>query len=831
MIRVQGWGRLDAKYVLIGEAPGEHEEAKGEPFVGVSGYRLGQWWHVAGLKREDFYILNVCEYRPPHNSIDAFDRAYLEQWMTYLHQRIAALTDPWVIIPTGNYALYALTGKGKVKWHQKDGKSPRAGILDWRGSILQYTDLNGRTIKLIPTIHPAATFRQPDYEHICIRDWMKIAHEGTFREINHPARTHHIRPTLEDLDKFVFACERMPTNPVAVDVENPEGPISVVGFSADPMVSLSVDMTEGYWGTDALSKAWALVKRFCEGPVEKILHYGLSDSYKLAQVGIHIKNYLYDTLYMHHCLDPSDFHSLDYCASRDTRTPFWKSMAKDADESSRFSSNWSAFLTYNGLDCCVTRELYNVYKQRLRDCGKWEFYLQHYAGLLEPLHYLQLRGIRVDNRQRCYRLAHLVADCVEIQDQLEAATGLKLYGKTSLSNHKLKHYLYEVLGLPKQERQRKARGEKTVSSDEVAVRRLMLKYPTVLKETGPLILTHKRKSKLTEFYQESRLDPDGRYRSSYSMNTEAGRLASQKTPLGTGGNGQNTDRETRDVFLADEGMIGINVDLSQAEARVDYLLIYRLTDDKSMYDKAMTRPDEYDQHTENASYIFNVPSDDVTKEQRYLGKKAVHGAFRDMQGQKLSDELLKDGYVYTGTECQRMIDAFKRRVPGIEDLFRWVRRRMLTDGYLENSWGRRLTFFKERALNQYDHDAYRRGYSFDPQSEVADLMNQLGFKPFFWYLEETSKRAGKRVGWINVHDHDALFFSMLPDYAYAATSWLVGSLETSHTLHGTALSVPCEMAIGRSRKSEVGWKRLPSREAFEEAIQSCSTSRPSPNEP
>jgi uracil-DNA glycosylase family 4 len=1085
VIRVPAWGSPRARYVLVGEAPGETEERLGQGFVGAAGFRLSQWWSVVGLKREDFVILNVCEYRPSYNNIEAFDQAYLEQWMSHLHQRIAALEDPWVIIPTGNYALYALTGKGKVKWHTKDGKQARAGIVDWRGSILQYSDLNGRVIKVIPTIHPAATFRQPDYEHICIRDWQKIAHEGTFRELNLPTRTHHTRPTLKDLQDFLLGCSWHVDNPVAVDVENPDGPITVVGFSADPFTSLSVDMTESYWGTEDLPKVWELVKWFLEGPVPKILHYGLSDSYKLALQGVTLRSYQYDTLYMHHCftqetrvlmsncqwkkimdirrgdevlgfdefptngryrrhlkaskvtkvsskrrrhilkvvldngevlrgtpehnvlvgcwdwrtrrragnrwkalvnldpgdevysvgrpwdtdrsfeggwvagaydgegsigvqrwgsdrndrsarvgfsqkaglvleamkavltshgfdiavrrqtdaynidlrgglpetlrflgvfptvrllskfvatarktgwngftalrgvkvvrveqdggaetvydistrvrtfiangvvvhncLDPSDWHALDYCASRDTREPFWKAMAKDMDQASRYSSNWTAFLNYNGLDVCVTRELYDIYRKRLEERGMWEFYLRHYADLLEPLHYLQLHGVLTDDTIRRHRSANLTADCIEIQDKLEALTGIKLYGEKSLSTKKLQGYLYDTLGLPKQQRNRKERGEKTVTADEVAVRRLILKYPSKLSVTGPLILTHKRKSKLAEFYQENRVDADGRYKSSYSMNTEAGRLSSSKTPLDTGGNAQNTDREARDMFVADKGCIGVSIDGSQVEARICYLLIYMLTNNKDMYDKAMAHPDEYDQHTENASYIFNLPTDQITKEQRYLGKKAVHGAFRDMQGAKLSDELMKDGYVYEPNECQRMINAFKERVTGIDELFRWVRRRMLTDGYLENSWGRRLYFFREHILNKYDNEAYRRGYSFDPQSECADWMNQFGLKPFFHYLRDESKLAGKVIGSINVHDHDALFFSVLPDYAYDAVSFLVKLLETERKLYGATFSVPCEVQIGRTRRGDKAWKRLPMRGEFEEAVKCLLT--------
>lgn len=176
--RVPGWGRLDSRLVLIGEAPGPREEAVGEPFVGPSYHaKLRIWWDAVGLKRQDFRIENVCEYRPPGNKADAWDQATWESWMANLHERLAALVDPWLIVPTGNYSLYALTGKGNVHWHKREGKGTRPGITDWRGSILSYTDQRGRAIKVIPTIHPAATFRTASYEGLCRRDWERIATE------------------------------------------------------------------------------------------------------------------------------------------------------------------------------------------------------------------------------------------------------------------------------------------------------------------------------------------------------------------------------------------------------------------------------------------------------------------------------------------------------------------------------------------------------------------------------------------------------------------------------------------------------------------------------
>jgi len=557
--QVLGWGNPNARYILIGEAPGESEELKGEPFCGASGYRLNQWWQHANLTREDFYIDNVCQYRPPHNNIDAFDADYLKQWMSHLQQRIANLGDPYVLIPTGNYALYALTGKGKVKWHQTDGKSPRPGITDWRGSILSYTDLHGRTLKVIPTIHPAATFRQPDLEGVCIRDWIKIAKEGTFKDLNLPQRTHAIAETVEQVEDYFAGLKE--TDIVAVDIENPRDEtieevrnestgkikkvtvkqppkIVCIAFSHTPSYSLTVPTTTESWNAGTLSTIWTAIRRFLErSDIQKVFHNGLYDCFHLTwEHGIRVASYQHDTLYHSHCLDPSDQHSLAYCASHDTRQVFWKHDFKDPDEIARqFKYDTQlAFWQYNGLDACVTRELYDVYTTRLRERGMLDFYLKHYGALLAPLQDLQLHGIRIDDEKRKLRLAHLMADCLELQDQLEEITGYKLHGKTSLSNDKLKHYLYTVLGLPKQERKRKKRGEKTLTVDGLAVRRLQLSHQQKMSVIAPLILTHKRKDKLTESYDEDRVDVDGRFRSSYSMNTEAGRLSSSTAPHGRG---------------------------------------------------------------------------------------------------------------------------------------------------------------------------------------------------------------------------------------------------------------------------------------------------------
>ncbi|AHE67334.1 uracil-DNA glycosylase, family 4 [Legionella oakridgensis ATCC 33761 = DSM 21215] len=60
-------GNPKAKLMIIGEAPGFHEDKQGLPFVGKAGNLLNKMLHSIGLSDEDVYIANVIKCRPPDN--------------------------------------------------------------------------------------------------------------------------------------------------------------------------------------------------------------------------------------------------------------------------------------------------------------------------------------------------------------------------------------------------------------------------------------------------------------------------------------------------------------------------------------------------------------------------------------------------------------------------------------------------------------------------------------------------------------------------------------------------------------------------------------------
>jgi uracil-DNA glycosylase len=62
---VMGQGRAGARIVIVGEAPGTEEDAKGAPFVGAAGRILDDMLARAMLARADVFITNAVACWPP----------------------------------------------------------------------------------------------------------------------------------------------------------------------------------------------------------------------------------------------------------------------------------------------------------------------------------------------------------------------------------------------------------------------------------------------------------------------------------------------------------------------------------------------------------------------------------------------------------------------------------------------------------------------------------------------------------------------------------------------------------------------------------------------
>ena len=108
---VFGVGNARAHWMLVGEAPGEQEDAQGEPFVGKSGQLLDNILRALKLTRTDgppeqqVYIANTVKCRPPDNRNPEADE--LAQCEPFLLRQLA-LVRPRVIVAMGPFAVQSL---------------------------------------------------------------------------------------------------------------------------------------------------------------------------------------------------------------------------------------------------------------------------------------------------------------------------------------------------------------------------------------------------------------------------------------------------------------------------------------------------------------------------------------------------------------------------------------------------------------------------------------------------------------------------------------------------------------------------------------------------
>ena len=154
---VFGAGDADAELMFVGEAPGAEEDRQGLPFVGRAGQLLNQLLEEIGLSREEVFIANVLKSRPPGNRDP--QPLEIEACQPYLFEQVR-LIEPKVVCTLGNFATKLLTG------------SP-VGITKVRGTP-QIHELGGRTIFLLPLLHPAAALRTPAMKETLRADLAKI---------------------------------------------------------------------------------------------------------------------------------------------------------------------------------------------------------------------------------------------------------------------------------------------------------------------------------------------------------------------------------------------------------------------------------------------------------------------------------------------------------------------------------------------------------------------------------------------------------------------------------------------------------------------------------
>ena len=158
---VFGVGVAHPEWMIVGEAPGADEDARGEPFVGQAGRLLDNMLASVGLSRtQNVFIANVLKCRPPGNRNPQPDEVRLCD--PYLRRQIELLA-PRLLVAVGKFAAATLLGSD-------------ASIASLRGRVHRIA-IGAREVPVIVTYHPAYLLRSP---HEKAKAWADLCFARAF---------------------------------------------------------------------------------------------------------------------------------------------------------------------------------------------------------------------------------------------------------------------------------------------------------------------------------------------------------------------------------------------------------------------------------------------------------------------------------------------------------------------------------------------------------------------------------------------------------------------------------------------------------------------------
>jgi len=153
---VPGEGPINAKIMIIGQAPGKEEDRSGKPFVGRAGQFLNQLLKLAKIKRKKIFITSPIKCFPPKNRKPT--QKEIKACLPYLKEQIEII-NPQRFILLGEVAFKTFF--------------PKKELSSFRGRWITLQWAQGKK-RYFPTYHPAAGLRFPKIKKTLERDFQKI---------------------------------------------------------------------------------------------------------------------------------------------------------------------------------------------------------------------------------------------------------------------------------------------------------------------------------------------------------------------------------------------------------------------------------------------------------------------------------------------------------------------------------------------------------------------------------------------------------------------------------------------------------------------------------
>lgn len=342
------------------------------------------------------------------------------------------------------------------------------------------------------------------------------------------------------------------------------------------------------------------------------------------------------------------------------------------------------------------------------------------------------------------------------------------------------YLLFERLALPA------VKKIKTGYSTNVRVLEELSSLPSPMNKVPQMILAYREQSKiLTSFvepFYKLAKDGDGRIHSTFDqLSTGTGRLSSREP------NVQNLPVfgewavKFRDCFIpSSPDKIFVSADYSQIELRV----MAHLSGDRKLAEAFASGRDV---HTETASWVFGVPAEHITKEQRRFAKVVNFGLLYGMSAHGLAQRL---GITrpQAASIVKRYFDAF----PGVKNYLAQSVKEAKDAGYAVSIFGRIRPLNEVSTIEGRGNNPLNRvAVNFPIQSAAADIA-KLALIKFDKVLRDEFSSAS-----IILQIHDSIVCECLKSDADKVEKRLCETMEsidflnvpvTAEAKHGETLS-------------------------------------------
>ena len=507
--------------------------------------------------------------------------------------------------------------------------------------------------------------------------------------------------------------------------------------------------------------------------IEKIGQNLKYDIKVLAKYDVEVKGKLFDTMIAHYLINPDMRHNMDVLAEtylNYTPVSIEELIGKKGkNQKSMADVPVDQQTEYAVEDADVTLQLKEHFQKELGEANTQKLFDEIEIPLVQVLADMELEGINLDQEFLGSLSEALNNDITSLEKSIYEEAGEEF---NIGSPKQLGEILFDKLKLV--DKPKKTRTGQYSTAEDV------LSYLAPDHEIVQHVLDYRGLSKLKSTYVDALPAQvnakTGRVHTDYMQTVAAtGRLSSnnpnlQNIPIRT-----ERGRQVRKAFVPrNEDYVLLAADYSQIELRI----IAALSQEETMM-KAFQEGEDI--HASTAAKVFNVPIDEVTREQRSNAKTVNFGIIYGVSAFGLSNQT-----DLTRSESKELIDTYYKTYPKLRNYISEQVDFARENGYVSTVLGRRRYLKDINSSNAVVRGAAERNAVNAPiQGSAADIIKIAMIK-----IHQKLKDKGLKTKML-LQVHDELVFDV-----YKSELDEVQELIKSEMENAFKLDVPLDVEVG-----------------------------------